>query len=213
VRRFWVFFFVLVAVAALAWGGDLLVRRHTETAIAETLDVVNPTVSIGGVLFVPQLLAGELDEVDVTADALMAEGLELRDFHATLTGVDVAAPLTARTLNGTAHLTAGSITAALGEGVEATVDGGAVVLTMDAAPLSAAVVPHLDGDRIALEVTELSLAGIGVRPADLPLGLGDELDGLSIEVAGLPEGLRLQDIHVVDNSVAVEFVGADVVLD
>ncbi len=212
-RRLWITLLVVGAVVALLWGGDTFARHRTESVIVEESGVPTAAVSIAGALYFPQVLRGELDTVTFTADSMMIDGFEVHDVEATLTGVSLAAPHTAQTIEGVARLTPETMTEGVGGGTQVDIEDGTVVLTLDSAPLSASVVPRLDGNRIVLDVTKLSLAGFDVSVDSLPLGLGEALEGSSIEVTGLRDGMRLSEVVVADDGVVVGFAGEDVVLD
>ena len=119
----------------------------------------------------------------------------------------------AGTFDATAELSPAAMTAAVGGDLDIAVQDGALVATLRAAPLSATIVPHLNGDRIDLDVTELALAGAAVAPADLPLGLGDAFENMSVPVTGLPRGVLLDDVTVGPTALELAFSGRDVALE
>ncbi|MDO8122215.1 DUF2993 domain-containing protein [Isoptericola sp. b490] len=215
-RRVLVLVLVLVLLGAAAAAGDLVLRHRTEAIIENELVAIgmqNPRVSVGGPVVTPQVLRGRFDTLTVMADALLADGVELDRLHATLTDVTAGDHPRAGALSGTAEMTPAAMTAALGQELDVSIEGGALVATLRAAPLSATVVPHLRGDRVDLEVTQLTLAGVSVAPADLPLGLGDAFENMSVPISGLPDGVVLDAVHVGPQALELSFKGTDVPLE
>lgn len=214
-RRLLIALLVVVVLGAAAAGGDVVMRHRTVGVIESDLaglGLHNPHVSIGGLVVTPQLLAGRFGRMVVTADSMLVRGLELDDVEATLTDVTTGDDPRAATFAATARLTPASMTAAVGADLDITVQDGALVATLRAAPLSATIVPQLHGDRIDLEVTTLTLAGVSVAPADLPLGLGDAFQNMSVAVDGLPPGIVLEDVTVGPTALELTFSGTDVAL-
>lgn len=215
-RRLLVALLVVVVLGAAAVGGDAAMRHRTVGVIESDLaglGLHNPHVSIGGLIVTPQLLAGRFGRMVVTADSMLVQGLELDRVKATLTDVTTGDAPRAATFAATAQLTPAAMTAAVGGDLDFAVQDGAVVATLRAAPLSATIVPTLRGDRIDLEVTALTLAGVSVAPADLPLGLGDAFENMSVAVDGLPSGAVLEDVTVGPTALELTFAGTKVALE
>lgn len=214
-RRLLIVFAVLAVLVGGAVVADVVTRAHTESLLRDDLRTAgfgSPDVDIEGTPFLTQLLGGTLADVRLSADSYLADGLELTDVRARLTDVEAGSPSRAATFAATAALTPTAMTAALGAPLDITIVDGALVLTLRDAPLSASVVPHLRGDRIDLEVTELALAGLAVAPADIPLGLADAFEGLSLPIDGLPDGVVLEDLTVGETALQVSLSGTDVPL-
>lgn len=214
-RRLLVVLLVVVVLGAAAAGGDAAMRKRTVDVIESDLTGLglhNPHVSIGGLIVTTQVLAGQFGRMVVTADSMLVKGLELDRVEATLTDVTTGAEPKAGAFAATAELSPSAMTAAVGGDLDITLKDGALVATLRAAPLSATIVPHLNGDQIDLEVTQLALAGVAVAPADLPLGLGDSFENMSVPVTGLPRGVVLDDVTVGQTGVELTFSGTDVAL-
>ncbi|MCB2176014.1 MAG: DUF2993 domain-containing protein [Actinomycetales bacterium] len=215
-RRLLIALLVVVVLGAAAAGGDAAMRQRTVGVIESDLaglGLHNPHVSIGGLVVTPQVLAGRFGRMVVTADSMLVQGLELDHVDATLTDVTTGDEPRAGTFVATAELSPAAMTAAVGADLDITVQDGALVATLRAAPLSATIVPNLRSDRIDLEVTKLTLAGVSVAPADLPLGLGDAFENMSVAVDGLPPGVVLEDVTVGQTSLELSFSGTDVALE
>ncbi|MCV2392722.1 DUF2993 domain-containing protein [Actinotalea sp. M2MS4P-6] len=207
---------ILVVLGAAVVAGDVLLRAHAESVVAQGLrdrlsGLHGVDVSIEGTPFFTQLLAKQFSTVDVTATSMMAGGLELDDVHAVLTGVGTEGG-TVGTLAMTATVTPGALDATSGGTLTYTVENGELVATLTSAPLAASMVPHVNGDAIDLEVTELQLAGVGVAPEDLPLGLGAVFENLSVAVE-LPTGMHLDEVTVGADALEVSVSGTDLVLE
>ena len=89
---------VVVAVVAdrVAAG---VAERAAATEITRQVDVAGtPDVTIAGFPFLTQLLARDLDDVRVHAEGMAAEGVELGDVDVRARGVELAEPLTARSV-------------------------------------------------------------------------------------------------------------------
>jgi hypothetical protein len=215
IRRLGVVLLVVVLLVGVAVGVDLVTRARTESLLGADLrrgGLMDPKVTITGMPFLTQLLGGEFHKVRVSGTSVLVDGLELDHVRATLIGLDAKAPARVATATATAEVTPAALTAALGADMDFSIADGALVATLRSAPLSASVVPHVSGDRVDLEVKDLALSGVAVAPQDLPLGLGDAFEGLSLEVTGLPEGMHLDGLTVGATALDVSLSGTDVAL-
>ncbi|MBA8794074.1 hypothetical protein FHX74_001679 [Friedmanniella endophytica] len=85
---------VVIALLLLGWAGDRLARRSAEDLISRDLASATgssrpPSVDIGGGLFLPQVVRGAYDEVDVRVDDLHDGPLTIARVDARLTDVRV----------------------------------------------------------------------------------------------------------------------------
>lgn len=212
----------LVVVGVVAVGtvlADGALRTRTEASLARTvvaeLPGTDPTVSIGGSPFLTQVLAGRLDDVEVTAPEATIDGLLLEDVVVQLDGVSTARPTTAERATLTATLQPAALEAVLGLDAELSIADGHLVATLDllGLPVDVALEPHAAGRAMTVDVVSLSLGGVQLDVADLPAALADRLTGLSVPVGSLPEGLELTEVDVAADGVHIVAAGADVVLD
>ena len=94
---------VVVVGAAVADGA---VRSRTEASLARTVAAelagTDPAVRIGGTPFLTQVLAGRLDDVEVTAPEATLDGLALEEVVIQLDGVSTTRPTTAERVTLTA---------------------------------------------------------------------------------------------------------------
>ena len=215
-----------LAVLVVLGGGGLVldnhVRAQTEAEIAANLRTQipvldsDPEVEIAGFPFLTQVAVGELERVDVTAPtATLENGLVLTDVVARLEGVSTVQPTTARTMHLEADIPMESVLALLDVPAQVTVENGAFVARARILVLDSEVrlVPRADGDRIAIDVDSLTVAGATVDADSLPGGIGDSLQGLTIPVDGLPEGLDLTRITLTPDVARIVADGQDVRLE
>ncbi|WP_024286227.1 DUF2993 domain-containing protein [Cellulomonas sp. KRMCY2] len=209
---------VLVAGAAVADG---VVRERTQETLSTSLHtgIVGldsaPDVTIGGFPFLTQVLAGQLDDVTVTAPAATLDGLRLQQVDVHLTGVSTSQPTVARSARLTAVASVADIEAALAVPVDLAIQGDALVTSATVLGLALDVVlePRPAGRAIEVDVAGLSLAGVSVPTDELPAALRDQLTGLRIPVDGLPQGMELTEVEVQPDGVRLTAEGTDVVFD
>lgn len=207
---------VLAVLALLVVAADLLARGEAEHRVAEGIaaeapGVVGLEVRVHGLSFLTQLARQRLDHVSATARQYPAGPLVLDDVRVDLYGLTTD-PSVADRAELTARVTPRALTAALGGRVDIAVDGDRLTATVPGTSLTATIVPTLADGAIRLDTTALSFAGLEVAAADLPLGLGDALQGLVVGVE-VPAGLALTDVSVAGGSVRVMLEGRDVALD
>lgn len=208
---------VLVGGAAFADG---VARETAESRLAEEaqqriagLDAP-PDVSIGGWPFLTQVAGGRLDQVDITAEQAVLEGLTLEDVVVRLTGVSTDQPTTARS----AEMSAVAPVSALPELIEldaelSTRDG--LLLAQGellGIPVEIALAPRAAGREIAIEVEEILVGGGAFDLSALP-GLDRAFEDLVVPVDQLPQGLELTAVRVEGDVVVIEAAGSDVVLE
>ncbi|WP_225755687.1 DUF2993 domain-containing protein [Actinotalea sp. Marseille-Q4924] len=211
---------VVVVLAGGAVVADGIARDRTEDRLAADLPEqirgldAPPDVTIGGWPFLTQVLAGELDQVDIAAEEAVLEGLTLQDVEVRLTGVSTDQPTTART----AELTAVAPVDRLGEVIDLpvtlTARDGSLVAEGDVLgiPLEIVLLPTAAGREIAIEVQEISAGGGSFDLSGIP-GLEGAFDGLAVPVDQLPEGLELTDVRVEGDTVVLEAAGEDVTFE
>lgn len=222
-RRFAVVVLVLaVLVVAGAAVLDRILHARAEEAIAaqvrEEVEVQGASdVVVDGFPFLTQVLAGSLAEVRGTADGIVVEGVPLEDVRVAVRSVTTTEPYVAQTAEINLTVPLETVRAALtealdGQAVEAGGEGGELVLTTEVlgAPIGIQVRPVAAGSEVALELTEVSLGGLTVPAEDLPGPLQDLLAQWRLPVPGLPEGLELTRLEVVDDGVRVRAEGEDV---
>lgn len=214
----------VVVVGVLAGGAvvaDRVLHAQTEDRLATDLREqipgleVEPDVTVGGFPFLTQVLAGELDRVDVTAPEATVEGLLLEDVDVRLEGVSTERPHTAAGARMTAFTSLESMAAALDLPLDLAIDGDHLVASAEVLgmPLEVLLLPEAGGDEVLVDVDALRLGAGTVSIADLPGAFGDQLQGLSFPIEGLPEGLELTDVTLEADGARLLAEGTDVVLE
>lgn len=209
---------VVVGGAAVA---DEVFRDRTEEQIAADMQAgipgldVLPEVTISGWPFLTQVMSGELDDMHVAASEATIEGLTLQDIDVQLHGVTTEMPYRARDAEMTAFISLESIQGALPVDAELSIEDQQLVSSFSifGLPLNVAFTPRADGRAIAVDVETLRFAGVTVEAQDLPQGVVDQLQGLSVPVEGLPEGVEISDLELLDDGANLTAEGSDVVLE
>lgn len=220
------FLVLLLAGAGVAYGLDRYTRAQTEARIEQELSGTFPEVSgdvqvtIGGLLFLPQLIAGTLQDVRLTADGATYNALTVSDVVVHATGLSTQAPYTARTIELTATAPVETLRAALEssdlpDGVTIDVRDGHLVAGASFLdlPIEVTLVPEARPRAIGLTLTSFSLAGVEVSADALPGTLLEALGATEIAADELPAGMELTDVEVVDGGVRLQVRGTDVILE
>lgn len=209
---------VLVGGAAVV---DEVMRDRTEDRLAANLQSevpgldTLPEVEIAGWPFLTQVLAGELDDVQVSAPEATFEEVSLEQVEVQLYGVSTEEPHRARDAEITAFVPLESIQSIPALPGDLDIEEGMMVAAVPVLgqTLEVTFVPRADGRALAIDVDELRMGGAAVSRDDLPGGLGDQLQGLAFPLDGLPEGVRLTDLVVVENGADITAVGTDLLLE
>jgi hypothetical protein len=213
---------LLVVVGAGAVVADRVLDRRAEdqiaTAIEQNVDGVKgkPVVHVEGFPFVTQLAAGSLAHVTGTIDAATLSGVMAEDITFDGRHVSTTSPHTI----GEATVTATLPTASLEELVDqrtglsvhltsanGTLRASGEVLGL---PLTADVEPSVDAGRLVVNLQRVTVGGVTVSVNDLPGAIANKLKNVTIPVTGLPEGLTLSGVTVVDDGARVTATGHDV---
>jgi hypothetical protein len=198
---------------------DGVVRASAEDRIAAELTGIpgveaRPDVTIGGRLFLTQVAAGQIASLVVTAPAATVEGLRMEDVQVRLTQVTTSPPYTAEVANLTALVRPEAIEAVLAADLDLAIRDGLLVTsaTVLGLPLDVTLVPRAAGRAVEVDVTGLTLGGIGVDIADLPSEVVEQLSGVQFTVSGLPDGMALTGIDVEPDGLRLRAVGRDLAL-
>ena len=224
----------VVTVAALLWAADWLARTVAQNQLADQIyrqtgGPTPPTVTIGGTVFLPQVLRGRYDEVAITFPELSDGPLRLLNVHAELSGVHVpfrdvltgsANPILVDDADEQALLTyddLNSYLAAVGQPVtvESSGVGGTVLLTgsvqLGTSTVSGTAEARITaaGDAVAVTPTRLV--------SDSPLaGLSQVLLGerftFLIPLDPLPFGEQVTDIQVQEQGFVIRAHGHDLLI-
>lgn len=220
---------VLVATLVVLLGVALVVDRVAVGATARGIaaDVGSgpvrlsddAEVRINGFPYLTQLLAGRLQEITLTADGAVLDGLEVTDVDGVARGVGTSAPYNAEFARLTVTFPQETIVQALrrsalaerGLELDVRMAGLDVVVstTFLSLPVEATLRPSPAGRAIALDVRSVNLAGLTVSAEDMPPRLRRTLEDLTIPLDPLPEGLDVVDIRVLVDGIRVTARGAD----
>ena len=214
---------VLAVIAVVLVVGDQVAKGAAEQRIAAA---VSRSVTVTGAQrvtiqeqtpFLLQLVRGRVRTVDVTLEGAQLQGLAVSGVRVSANDVAVAAPHRAAHVTADAVLPPSTVQQVLaqrtGLDVALSVDGAAMkatgkVLGLD---LSVDLTPRVDGGRLLVDATAVTLGGRAIPATALPAALRQGLSGLQVPVNGLPQGLALTGAHVVASGVQVTLAGDDVV--
>ncbi|GMA32779.1 LmeA family phospholipid-binding protein [Litorihabitans aurantiacus] len=216
----------LLILAGLAVAADRIVVGQVEQQVATGLEdglaATNVTAEVDGVPFLTQLVAGEITRVDITADSAVLEDIPFTDVDAVVGAI--AFDLGTREIGRAGDLTASGTlaTADLQNLLEreltdldvtlATRDGAVVAATevVGGLTLEARLTPRAADGSIAVDVETVTIADLEVSVDDLPNALAQRLTDLRVDVPGLPDGLGITNLDVIDAGVRVTVAGTDV---
>ena len=218
-----------VVVAAVVVGGAAVVadrwavhetQDRAVQRISEEVDgaVGTPTVDVGGFPFLTQVAAGSIDDITAHIPGATLGGLAATDIDLAATGVTTSEPYTAEHATVSATVPTAEIQRVVVErtGLEVVVTstGGALKVSgkVLGVTLAATIEPRVEGGKLLVDVTGVSLGGVGVDPSQLPGGIGDKVTGIEIPLSGLPSGLVLTDVQVTAAGARVTAAGDDVAL-
>ncbi|SEE68673.1 LmeA family phospholipid-binding protein [Ruania alba] len=218
-----------VVLLILILGGGYALDRWAVTRAEERItteltgsfpDAAGVQVQIPGLLFLPQLLSGSLNTVELTADGVRYDGLDVTDVQVLAHGVDVAEPRTVDevtvigTVPGATVRAAVAASGRLPEEVTVDVADGAVVATATVlgVPLEATLQPVVSDGELRLEPQTFTLGGLEVDATAVPDGLLGDLGTLEVPLDALPDSLTLTSAEVLGDGVRLEVTGTDIAL-
>ncbi|WP_147919010.1 DUF2993 domain-containing protein [Ruania zhangjianzhongii] len=215
---------VLVLVLAAGYAADRVTAQRTEQAITDELTEAaggqGVQTDIAGPLFLPQVIGGSLDQVDVRADQVQLQDLVIADVTGTAHGVSVDEPRTADRLSVTGTLPVQTLRSLLGQsdlvpdGLELDVTDGRLVaeLSVLGATLRATADPVVRDGSIYLQPRELTLGGVQLDLAHLPGAVDEVIGSLAVPTDALPEGISPAAIDVTDGGIRLTVTGTDLTL-
>jgi len=218
---------VLLILAGLAVVADRVIVGQVEQGVTDSIetsiDARAVTTDIEGFPFLTQILGGEIRRIDLTAASAVLEDVPFSDVDAVIT--ELPFDLATRALGAAGTVTAsGTLATAdlqtllereltdLPDVTLATRDGSVVASTglVGGLTLDVTLLPRAADGQIAVDVGTLTVAGFDVPITDLPAGLAARLTDLRIEVPGLPDGLAISQLDVIDAGVRVTVAGTGV---
>ena len=218
----------LITVALLLGAADWLARTAAQNQLADQIQQhtdgsTPPTVTIGGTLFLPQVLRGRYDQVAITFPEVSDGPLRLRDVYAALSGVHVPFrdilteaqnPILVDHADEQAFLTyddLNSYLAAVGQPVTVHGDGAGTVLLTGSVQLGTSTVTGTAQARItaagdAVAVTPTRLVSDSPLAAVSEVLLGERFTFL-IPLDPLPFGEQVTDIQVQEHGFLIRAQG------
>ena len=225
---------VLLGTALLLWGTDLLSRRLAEGVVAQALQertgtVEEPSVEVRGLFFLPQVLRGRYDEVDIAMEDVRSGPLridsveaQLEDvylsFHDLLRGhtdrllvadTEAEVLLTYEDLNRYLELTGRPLTLEGGDPGELRVTGSVEVLDRTVAA-SADVALGADDGSLLVEPTRFG--GVTGLSGVSELLLGERFT-FRVPLDPLPFAQEITGVTAADPGVVVDVTGDWVVIE
>jgi len=212
----------VVTVVILAGGAvavDVIARDRAEERIAEEVAIElgledSPEVTVGGTVFLPQVAGGSISHVRVEAESATLASLPMVDLVLELEGVSASEPYTAELADFTGIVPLDAVRELNDAELDISIEDGAVVVGAELLgfPVEATVTPVADGRAVVATVESLRLAGITVELSELSESLAQSLTEIRVPIDGLPEGMELTKVIVVDDGFFVTARGADVTL-
>jgi hypothetical protein len=218
VRKVVVTLVVLAALVGVAAVADAVLRRQAEERVAAEVQQAipgvaePPDVTIEGYPFVPQVLAGRLESVRLSAPEATVEGLRLEDVVVRVRGVAAQPPYVAETAEMTALARPADVAAVLGlEGMELAARDGELVARAEVLglPLDALLAVRAEGRDVLIDVTAFELGGFRVESTDLPAAITGQLQDLRFAIPGLPAEMVLTGAEVTDDGVRLAAGGTN----
>lgn len=223
------FIAVVIALALLAGAGYLgdrfirsQIESRVETAVLEELPELDADLEaeVGGRFATPQLIAGTLSELTLTAPTATLDGLTINDVRVAVSGVPVRGSGSVDSVHATGTVPVETVLTAiqrrvdLPEGVELRLLDGeiAAVAAVLGVEMVAYVVLVPAPRAITIDVDRLELGGVTVSASDIPIDLGGLLGSTVVDLEMLPDGLELTDLVVTPEGIDLELTGTDVSL-
>lgn len=210
----------LVAVAGLGFVGERVAAGTVANRVSDAVTRAVPgvgavTTTVDGGLVAPQLARGTLSNVHVTIDGVpLKGGLKLDTVNVDLTDVSVSSPRIAKTVTAQANLATAQIQQLLGDGWKVTPQGDSLqVSTSGLFSVAGTVQPVVEAGELKLNLTDVTVMGVHVDPANIPAVIKDRLNGLTAGFGALPLGLKLTGVQVTSTGVNIDASGANVNLD
>lgn len=215
---------VLLLVLGAGYGLDRWTAHRTESSIADELASAtqgqNVRADVSGLLFLPQVAGGSLDQIEVQADSLTLQDVQITDVTATAHQVSVDEPRTAGRLSVTGTLPVESLqkllsrSDAVPEGLQLSVTDGHVAAQADVfgTEVAATADPTVHDGEIQLRPRTLKFGGSEMDLDDLPNSVQDLLDELTVPVDALPERVAPAAISVRQEGIRLTVTGNNVPL-
>lgn len=202
------------------YGSRSLVQNLATDALRNGLNTgAEIEVEVPQTPMLPQLIRGELTEVQVDADQARIRGVDIVDVQAQADGVRIRGERGADQVTVTATLPSATLqtllTERMGWDVQVAEQDGQLVLSGEALGVTISAnlqVTAADG-ALSATITQSTIGGITVDAVQLPLGLGDQLGNLAGITDQLAAQATITDAQVVDGGLRVTLDLQNVLLD
>lgn len=224
-KRVWWVVGVVLGVVVLLVIADRVTASLVESGVEDAWGdegATGQSVAIDGFPVLTQLAAGELAQIDGSADSMRIGTVTIEDVSFTGTGVQTSAPHRADSVEASGLLPVAGLESVvadqLGEGSTVAVVGGELSLTGAGllSAVTATVTPVARDGGVVAEVDAVQVGGATVDIDDLPGFLapllGDLVDGFDVPL-GLPAEISVDRVEVTDTGLRAGLSGSDVALD
>jgi len=215
----------VVILAALLVAADRISVAVAENQISDRLTSAyglagKPGVTITGFPFLTQVVTGDYQQIDVSADQVSADGAVLHHLNVRLTGVHAtvsqvlgngSSMVTADRAVGSAMVGFGAVDQRLPSGFQLHPDGknlsvsGQLAVGGARIPVSATVALGVSGSGISVTPVHVSVPGV----AALPSAYSSQLR-VVVPLSTLPLHLRLTSVHVTPDGLRIGAAARDV---
>ena len=215
----------IVILAALLVAADRISVAVAENQISDRLASAyglagKPGVTITGFPFLTQVVTGDYQQIDVSANQVSAGGAVLHDLNVRLTGVHAtvsqllgngSSMVTADRAVGSAMVGFGTVDHRLPSGFQLHPDGKNLSVSGNLAvggariPVSATVTLGVSGSGISVTPVHVSVPGV----ATLPSAYSSQLR-VVVPLSTLPLHLRLTSVHVTPDGLRIGAAARDV---
>jgi hypothetical protein len=205
---------VLVILGAAFVVGDQVARTYAQNMIANKIQSsgfpAKPSVTIKGFPFLTQVAAHDIRTIDISANNVQEDKLDISSVRAAATGVHLNSSFNGATIDhisGTALITFSSIVNAAGaQGATISPDpsAGPNAASVSVGPLTAtAQVVRSGANKISVQMESLS---------GIPASVVGSLPNYTFNVPTLPAGLKIQSVSVTNQGVSVNIAAQNTTL-
>jgi hypothetical protein len=211
---------LIVLLVIIDRVGVVLAEDQVASRIATAYALpTDPGVSITGFPFLTQVVSGDYQQIDVTADQIQADGATLHDLNAQLTGVHAtisqllgggSSMITADRATGSAVVSFATVDRRLPHGFRLAPDGSKLRVTGKLSyhgitvPVSATVALGVTGSGISVTPKSVSI------PGGLNLPVDSKKLRVVVPLSNLPLHLHLTAVHVTPDGLRIDAAARNV---
>jgi hypothetical protein len=211
---------LIVLLVVVDRVGVVLAQDEISSRIATAYGLpTDPGVSITGFPFLTQVVSGDYQQIDITADQVQADGATLHDLNAQLTGVHAtisqllgsgSSMVTADHATGSAIVSFATVDQRLPHGFRLAPDGNKLTVTGKlsyhgiSVPVSATVALGVSGSGISVTPENVSI------PGGLNLPVDSSRLRVVVPLGNLPLHLHLTAVHVTPGGLRIDAAARNV---